>query len=259
MKQPDAASEGNNEGEQADEKPHRLAIMQPYLFPYLGYFQLMHAVDTFAFYDNVTYIKRGWINRNRLLVNGAPWLFTLPLANASQNLLIKDLRLADSITTWRRKWLSSLAHAYGKAPHHSETKALIEPLVHNPSPWLIDWLDDSLRTLATALGLSTRFKRASSEPQPPAPDAQARILARCEQERATLYINPINGQRLYQAEAFAAQGLELRFLQTRTPVYHQLSDVFEPHLSIIDTLMCIGIDGTRALLPAYDLISHEQP
>ena len=156
-------------------------------------------------------------------LNGAPWLFTLPLANASQNLLIKDLRLADSITTWRRKWLTSLAHAYGKAPHHTEAKALIEPLIHNPSPWLIDWLDDSLRTLATALGLSTRFKRASSEPQPPAPDAQARILARCQHEVATLYVNPINGQRQYQAEAFSAQGIELRILHSRTPVYHQLS------------------------------------
>ncbi|MBK1703375.1 WbqC family protein [Halochromatium glycolicum] len=259
MKRPPTQAENNSKLDGALKTPHRLAIMQPYLFPYLGYLQLIHAVDTFVFYDDVTYINRGWVNRNRLLVNGAPWLFTLPLANASQNVLIKDLRVADGISTWRRKWLKTLAHAYGKAPYRAEASELIAPLVHNPSPWLIDWLDGSLRALATALGLATRFKRASDTPQLTAANAQARILARCQHEGATLYINPINGQTLYRAEAFAAQCIELRFLQSHAPAYRQQSNTFEPNLSVIDALMCVGIQGTQATLPHYEFIVHEQP
>ncbi|WP_323696665.1 WbqC family protein [Thiorhodovibrio litoralis] len=231
--------------------------MQPYLFPYLGYFQLLHAVDTLVLYDDVTYINRGWINRNRLLVNGAPWLFTLPLANASQNVLIKNLRLADWLAAWRQKWLKTLAHAYAKATYFGETQALIEPLLHQSSPWLIDWLEDSLRTLAAALGLSAHFKRSSADPLPPATDAQARILQRCAREGAGLYINPINGRALYQATAFAEQGIALRFLRSQAPAYRQSHAPFVPHLSIVDTLMFAGLAGTRALLPQYELVTDE--
>ena len=74
-----------------------VAIMQPYLFPYIGYWQLIHAVDTFVIFDDVNYIKKGYINRNNILVNGQKQTFTLELMSASQNKLINDIDIGNNI------------------------------------------------------------------------------------------------------------------------------------------------------------------
>ena len=91
----------------------KLAIMQPYIFPYIGYFQLINAVDKFVIRDDVNFIMRGWINRNRILVNDSDSLFSIPVEKASQNTLTSDCVLADLRVTG--KLLKSIEHYYKKA------------------------------------------------------------------------------------------------------------------------------------------------
>src|SRR5688500_18274261 len=108
----------------------RVAVMQPYLFPYIGYIQLMSAVDHLVFLDDVAYINKGWINRNRSLQNGKDHLFTVPLLGASQNRLINSIEIADD-GKWRTKFLRTIQMAYSKAPFYAETQPLIEGIIEN--------------------------------------------------------------------------------------------------------------------------------
>jgi hypothetical protein len=232
-----------------------LAIMQPYFMPYIGYWQLIGAVETFVILDDVTFINKGWINRNRILVQGRPWTFTVPLRHASQNVLIMNLRLAENIDAWRGKFLKTVGAAYKKAPRFDAVMVWVEQSVSNPSPWFIDWLRDALLSLSRLLGLNAAFKRSSEILPSDTLKGQDRILALCRHEQTATYINPINGQGIYQREAFQAQGIDLRFLQTDpTLTYRQFGPGFTPHLSIIDVLMFNTPDETSTLLKQYALI-----
>ena len=109
----------------------KVAIMQPYLFPYIGYYQLIKAVDSFVLLDDVNYIKKGWINRNRILLNGSPHLFTMPLEKASQNKKNCDLCLKGEFGTWIERFLITFQHAYASASARNEISTFLEvPLKH---------------------------------------------------------------------------------------------------------------------------------
>ena len=139
----------------------RLAIMQPYLFPYIGYFQLVHSVDRFVVYDDVNYIKKGWINRNRILVNGAPHTFTLPLQGAGSFTLISDIGLGKEFVAWRVKFLKTLAQVYGKAPHFEQAMNVIERALNPERSNLSELLVDSLRTVMEHIGITTELNPTS--------------------------------------------------------------------------------------------------
>lgn len=215
---------------------HKLAIMQPYFLPYTGYFQLLHAVDLFIYFDDVTYINKGWINRNRLLLNMSPWLFSVPLKNASQNILIKDLIVADNIDLWKEKFLKTISMAYKKALNFQKTLELLEIILSNKSPLFIDWLADSISRIAHMIKLPTSFKFSSQIDYDRSLKAQNKILSICEKEKATHYINPINGQVLYDKCIFSSHGIELSFLVSHCS-YKQFKEPFIANLSIIDFLM----------------------
>ncbi|HEY0111260.1 MAG TPA: WbqC family protein, partial [Fibrella sp.] len=106
-----------------------LAIMQPYVLPYIGYIQLMNTVDTFVFYDDVAFINRGWVNRNRLLVNGKEYLFTIPLKEASQNKTIREIELAND-PKWRGKLLKTIEQSYRKAPQYTVVMPMTERIIN---------------------------------------------------------------------------------------------------------------------------------
>lgn len=105
----------------------KLAIMQPYFFPYIGYFQLIHAVDKFIILDDVNYINRGWINRNKIIINGEAKWFTLSLDKASQNKLIKEINIS-SKDVFHEKLLKTLKIFYGKAPYFNQVYDLLNKL-----------------------------------------------------------------------------------------------------------------------------------
>ncbi len=232
---------------------HCLAIMQPYLFPYIGYWQLMKAVDRFVIYDDVNYIKGGWINRNRILIQGAPAYMTIPLVQASPNMTIQTLRM-QSGTRWRDKLTRMLALTYARSPHFELVWPTLTRIIDYDTDDLVAFLTNQIQVLAQCLGLSTVFERASLSYPRHRASGQARVIDICVQAGATQYINALGGRSLYDKATFAARGVDLRFLACRMPPYSQRSDTFVPQLSIIDTLMALGVQATAHCLDAYDLI-----
>lgn len=230
----------------------KLAVMQPYLFPYIGYFQLMNSADKFVIFDDVNFIKKGWINRNNILINGQKNLFTVPLRDASQNKLISDTEIVEG-DEWREKLLRSIALGYKKAPFFAETFNLIERVVLSKETHVAKMILLSLELLKDALNLKVQIVPTSAAYDNRGLKAQYRILDICKQEGATCYINSSGGVELYERDLFRANGIELRFLKTQPFIYKQFGGEFVPHLSIIDVLMFKGFAGTQEVLPRYTL------
>lgn len=234
----------------------RVAVMQPYIFPYLGYFQLLDAVDRFVVLDDATFIRRGWINRNRILLDGEPHLFTVPLDRASPNRRICDIGLADE--PWRAKLRKKLAAAYASAPHRDETLALLERVIDEPAESIGDLARRSLQEIASQLRLETEFVPTARVYANDHLKAQERILDICRQAAARVYVNPPGGRDLYHDDDFASSGVELRFLEPELSEYDQRVSSFQPGLSVLDALMWNGAEGTRALLSGYRVLPAVQ-
>src|SRR6201997_1769206 len=138
-----------------------LAIMQPYLFPYIGYFQLMNAVDEFVVYDNIQYTKKGWINRNRILVNGKDAYITFPLKKDSDYLDIKDRYLADDWVLERKKILNRISESYRKAASFEFVYPVIEKIILFEETNLFKFILNSLTVLKEYLSIKTLFPVSS--------------------------------------------------------------------------------------------------
>ncbi len=229
-----------------------IAIMQPYFLPYIGYFQLMAAVDKFVVFDDVHYINRGWVNRNRLLLDGAAHTFTVPLRGASQNKLICDIELMDD-DGWRDKLLRTIRQAYAKAPCYADVSALMERIIRHPVRRLDEFLLNSLREIAHYLALGTEIVGSSRIYGNAQLRGQERILDICRQESAQRYVNAIGGEALYDRARFSEQGIELKFLRSWPLSYAQGGGEFVPWLSILDVLMFNPQPQARLLLGEMDL------
>lgn len=230
-----------------------IAIMQPYFLPYIGYFQLMAAVDKFVVFDDVNFINRGWINRNRLLLNGAPHTFTLPLRGASQNRLICEIELDDN-QEWRKKLLRTIRLAYGKAPFYLQVSALLESVINYPSIRLDEFLLNSLREVVRYLSLEVEIVSTSRIYGNAHLKGQERILDICRQEQASVYINPIGGVDLYDRASFSERELSLNFLRSRPVRYSQGKGEHVEWLSVMDVLMFNEPTAVRLLLTEMDLV-----
>lgn len=227
--------------------------MQPYFFPYIGYFQLIAAVDLFVVYDNIKYTKKGWINRNRLLQNGRAVTFSLPLKADSDTLDVRERRLAEGFD--REKLLNQIRGAYGRAPHLSDTMPLVEEVVRCGETNLFGYLHHSLQRTCAHLGIGTRIKVSSDVAADHGLKGQERVLALCAALGATTYVNAIGGTELYSKEKFRANGVDLQFIRSRPFEYPQFGNEFVPWLSIIDVLMFNSIDAVRdAIRSCYELV-----
>jgi len=214
----------------------RLAIMQPYFLPYVGYWQLIGAVDRFVLYDKIKYTKRGWINRNRFLLNGRDEMFSLPLRKASDDLDVVDREIAPEFDP--RKLLAQWRGAYRKAPHFDDAFALMERILGSPERNLFRFVHQSIRTVAAHLGISSEIVVSSSlPPEATAPKGTQKVISICRFSGATKYINPIGGTELYDKAEFARHGIELAFLRSRVLQYPQFGAPHVPWLSILDVLM----------------------
>jgi WbqC-like protein family. len=227
--------------------------MQPYFMPYSGYFQLISAVDLFVIYDDIKYTKKGWINRNRMLLNGAPSGFSLPLKGASDGL---DIRDRETSAVFRGETLlARVRGAYRGAPYFEPTYALLEHILESEERNLFLFLESSIMRTCEHLGIVTEIRRSSDVPIDHGLRGQDRVLAICEAVSTGTYVNAIGGVELYSPEAFRARGMELRFLQSDPLVYTQLGDAFVPQLSIIDVLMFNAASQVRDFLrTGYTLI-----
>jgi hypothetical protein len=227
--------------------------MQPYFMPYVGYFQLISAVDLFVVYDNIKYTKKGWINRNRMLLNGTASVFSLPLAGAPDSLDIRDREIAP---VFRVETLLARVHgAYRRAPYFEPTYALLEQILATDERNLFRFLESSIRRTSDHLGIQTEIRRSSSVPIDHELRGQERVIAMCEAVGTDTYVNAIGGVELLSAEAFRARGMELRFLKSEPHEYPQLGDGFVAQLTILDVLMFNPISRVQDMVrTGYALI-----
>ena len=193
--------------------------MQPYFLPYIGYFQLIAAVDQFVVYDRIKYTKKGWINRNRFLLNGSDAMFSLPLKKGADTLDVVERELAPDFE--RSKLLGQFAGAYRSAPHFAPTFALLERIVRHDDDNLFRFIHHSLSAVCAHLGIGTQIRISSTLPFDNAIKGQEKVLAICESTGADSYVNPIGGTELYAKPVFAARGIDLQFLKPRPFEYPQ--------------------------------------
>jgi hypothetical protein len=213
----------------------RLGIMQPYFLPYIGYFQLIAAVDQFVVYDNIKYTKKGWINRNRFLQNGKDATFSLSLKKDSDSLDVCERELAANFN--RERLLNKLKSAYRRAPHFEQTFPLIEQVVRYPESNLFLFLHNSIAQVCTHLGITTKIIVASEVDIDHQLRAQDKVLALCEALDATVLVNAIGGVELYSKQVFSNKGIELDFIKSLPFKYEQFGYPFVPWLSIIDVMV----------------------
>lgn len=231
----------------------RVAIMQPYLLPYIGYFQLMGAVDLFIVYDNIKYTKKGWINRNRMLVNGTDAMFSLPLKKDSDCLDVVQRELAADFD--RSKLLNQFKGAYSRAPFFAPTFSLLERIVNHQERNLFRYIHHALLRTREHLGIKTEIRISSEIAIDHALKSQDKVLALCKAVGADAYVNAIGGMELYAREDFSAQGIALHFIKPRPFEYPQFGAPFVPWLSIVDVLMFNPIERVRERIEShYDLI-----
>jgi WbqC-like protein family len=232
----------------------KLGVMQPYFLPYIGYFQLIAAVDSFIVYDNIQYTKHGWINRNRLLRNGEPALFSLPLKRASDFAAVRERELAVDFKP--EKLLNQFVGAYRKAPYFGATMPLIEEILRCGETNLFRLLHGSIERLCRHLNIETPITISSDVAIDHGLTKQDKVLALCREIRAETYVNAIGGVELYSPEGFRSAGVELRFIRTKPSEYAQFDNEFVPALSILDVLMFNSLEAVRKCVrDGYDLIA----
>ncbi len=227
--------------------------MQPYLFPYIGYYQMIGAVDKFVVYDDVSFIKRGWINRNNILLNGERHLFTVPRINGGFGSLICE-NVVDDAAHWRPKFLRTIEHAYKKAPQYSLVFPLIHEIVANGPIEIGKLATNSLTMVADYIGLKTEIKESSIDYNNRHLKGEDRVLDICKLEGVDTYINSIGGIGLYSKERFKKEGIDLYFIKSLNVTYPQYDNEFVPSLSIIDVLMFNRQDEIAGLIEQYELI-----
>jgi hypothetical protein len=221
--------------------------MQPYLFPYVGYYQLAYHVSEFIFFDDVHFIKKGYINRNSILVDGGARRFTLPVHDASQNRLIKDHAFLDG----SREIEDLIERAYRHAPYFSQVFPVVRDVLTDPDRSVVHVTARSIRSVFDYLGLPKHFSLSSEIEKSPSAKGESKIIEICIAKGARQYTNAAGGKELYQAAAFSKCGIELQFIRMKEITYSQLSPAFVPNLSIIDVLMHCSKENVIRLLSEY--------
>lgn len=227
--------------------------MQPYLFPYIGYFQLFAAADVFVVYDDVKWIKGGWINRNRFLCDGKAKTLTLPLVKRSSHDPIGLFEISET-NGGSKRFLETLATWYKGAPFYRETLDLVEFVFAGKDTNLVSCITRSFTILLEVLGLKKTILLASKIGRDTSLTGQDSVIDVCTILDATCYVNAKGGKALYDREQFAAHDIRLKFLQPRLREYHQFASPFVPGLSIVDLLMFNGCAGMSEHIHDYSLI-----
>jgi len=233
----------------------KLAIMQPYIFPYIGYFQLINAVDKFVVYDNIQFTKKGWINRNRILVNGEDEYITLPLKKDSDFLNIHQRVLSDTFKEERNKILRKINESYKKAPEFESVFPLISEILNYDEDNLFSFIFNSITCVCNFLEINTEFIISSSLSIDHNLRAQDKVIAICKELGTTTYINPSGGIELYSKETFNQNNINLKFIKPGNIEYQQFNNAFVPWLSIIDVMMFNGKEKIKEYLDtAYTVL-----
>jgi hypothetical protein len=251
----------------------KLAVMQPYIFPYLGYFQLINSVDKYILYHRLTFIKDSWMNRNRILHTGMgePFLFTIPLLGKSSNELINKVKIHNQFN-WQKKLLSTVFFNYKRAPYFTHVYPLVEKIINFPCEYLNELNCNSVTEIAHYLNINTLIstdepyfddmEQILSQRDVYFPDYDVdqypvkvlRALEICKKEGAHIFYNAIGGRQLYDQKLFKKHDIELQFIKTKPYVYRQFQQPFVPDLSIIDVMMFNPPEKITELLNHFELV-----
>lgn len=231
----------------------RIGIMQPYFWPYLGYFQLISCVDRFVVYDNIEYTKKGWFNRNRYLCNGEDKYFTIPIAKDSDFLDVKERKIATQFD--RNKLKNQIKMAYTKAPYFKEIFPLFCESVDYAENNLFTFIYHSIQQIVQYLEIDTEIVISSTLNVGHEKKGKDKVLEICRQLEADEYVNSIGGQQLYDKEEFEKQGINLFFIQMDNSIsYKQYENQFIQGLSILDVMMFNSKEEVQSMLVQYKLI-----
>ncbi|MDD3415214.1 MAG: WbqC family protein [Lachnospiraceae bacterium] len=230
----------------------KIGIMQPYFWPYLGYFQLINEVDTFVIYDNIEYTKKGWINRNRYLCNGKDKYFTIPIEKDSDFLDVRERFLASSYD--RNKLKNQIGIAYRKAPYFEPTYNLFCKCIDYEDINLFNYIFFSIKNLVEYLEIDTEIVISSTLKSDFEKKGKEKVISICKSLNGVEYINPVGGQKLYNKNEFLMNDIKLSFIQMDKIEYKQFTDDFIPSMSILDVLMFNDINKVKEDLKRYTLI-----
>lgn len=238
-----------------EEKHMKLGIMQPYFFPYIGYWQLMNCVDKYIVYDDVNFIKGGWINRNRILLNGKEHLFNVPMIGASSNKLINQVKV-DNNKVLRNKLIKKIEHAYSDAPLYNEIIPVLTDILFYEADDLGAYLFYSIVKIARYLDMDTDIVLSSKLKKNDELKGQDKVISICKIVGADEYYNAIGGLELYDFAKFKENGIQLFFLKTGNIMYLQGKNEFVENLSIIDVLMYNTKNEVKNFLNLYELVTE---
>ncbi|UJF23137.1 WbqC family protein [Shewanella sp. OMA3-2] len=226
------------------------AVMQPYLFPYLGYYQLVNAVEKFVFYDDVTFIKGGYINRNNILSNGKAQRFTIPVPGLSSNTLINELNFDSNI----KKVLKTIEQSYKKTPYFEHVFPLIVSVLSDENRRIDHICAKSISVVFEYLGINKDFYFSSELEYNRDLSAADKLIAMADVLKSNEYINSPGGKSLYDKKYFAENKIRLSFIEIEKYEYLQNTNEFIPHLSMIDVLMYNSKADVIDMLSKYKLV-----
>ena len=231
-----------------------IGIMQPYFFPYIGYFQLVKAVDTFVVFDNIQYTRVGWFRRNNILQNGQKHLFSIPLKKDSDYLSVRERVLSKDSDQQIRKIIANIENGYHKAPYYNEVFPLLKDVFGSGEKNLFDYIYHSIQQVVEYLEIDTKIILSSTLDIDHQLKSAEKIIAINKFLHSDHYINAIGGKELYDKDRFVKEGITLNFLETGDMEYKQFNNKFVPNLSIIDVMMFNSKDEIKEMLNRYRLI-----
>lgn len=235
----------------------RVAINQPYFFPYLGYFSLIKQTEQFVLLDEVQFIKQGWIHRNRVLSEGGSWNYIrVPLEKYRQKDLISEVRINNK-EEWRNEIFKHLLYYKKRAPYYQETIDTVEKALNIDTDSIVRLNEHSLRVICNYIGIPADFKIFTEMglvvERSEAPDEVP--LNICEAlGNVTEYWNLEGGASFYDRSKFEKAGIAIKFLKSNLLEYPQIQGGFEKALSILDVMMFNEPKKIRDMLDDFILI-----
>ena len=215
----------------------KTAIMQPYFFPSISYFRLVNAVDLFVFLDDAYYIKKGWINRNKILLDGQSHYININCKSLSQNKRINEIKIDFNKIEISKK-LKTLHQAYKNAPYFKDVYPLLEKSFLFDTEYLSTYSSNTIIQTLKFLGIEKDFKFSSVDFKNTSNlKGQERIIDICKKSNTAIYINAEGGKKLYDKERFDREKIKLNFIESKYPKYTQFENEFIEMLSFIDVLM----------------------
>lgn len=232
-----------------------IAIMQPYLFLYIGYFQLIDSVELFISADDYQFIKGGWINRNKILVGGKPYMLIFSLEKGSNSKKINEryYKMTEEEVIRIKK---TIKFNYGKAKYFNEVMGLIDEILSYKNLNVAKFNLNSIKKICDYMEIKCSFIESQDINKNKELRCEDLVIDICKELNADVYINPIGGIKLYKDSHFKENNIELFFVKSSAKKYKQFSEEFNPNLSIIDLLMHNSKEEIKQLLKEYNLIKN---